>query len=164
MTTVKYPYLFDTETIFKIFTKKNFIEEKYKAVGAKNIEFIEYGEKEGKFIIHTQRDILIEVPNFAKKFIQPTPTIIQTEIWNITDEDVKKGTAHVKVKGLSLAEMSGEIILQPTDNGSENVFTYGITVHIPFIGTKLSNFLDAEGKKAAQKEYEFAVQYVSNME
>ena len=162
-TTVKYPYLFDTETIFQVFTKKDFIEKKYASVGAKNLEFIEYGEKEGSFIIHTKRDLLLEVPGFAQKFIQPTTTIIQTEIWTLTDDKIKKGTAHVKPQGLSMIEMSGEIILQPTDEGSENIFTYEITINIPFIGTKLANFFDGEGRKTAQKEYEFAVQYISNM-
>jgi len=161
-TTVSYPYdTFDTEKVFSVFTQKTFIEKKYESVGATHLEFIEYGEKDGKFIIHTKRNITAEIPGFAKKFIRPTTTIVQTEIWKLSDEPVKKGTVVVNAQGLPM-KMVGDIILQPTDQGSENILVYEITVGIPLVGGKIANFLDTEGAKTAHKEYEFAINYLKN--
>jgi hypothetical protein len=162
ITTVKYPYTFDSEAVFGVFTRKDFIEPKYAYVGATNFEFIEYGEKDGTFIIHTTRDISAEIPGFAKKFISPTTTIIQKEVWTLSDEPTKKGVVEVKAKGLPM-QMAGDIILQPTNEGSENILTYEIKVNIPLIGGKLASFLDAEGRKTADKEYEFAVNFLNQL-
>jgi len=161
-TKVTYPYTFDSETVFGVFTRKDFIEQKYASVGAMNLEFIEYGEKDGTFIIHTKRDITAEIPGFAKKFLKPTTTIIQKEVWTLTDEPTKKGTVDVQAKGLPM-QMKGDIMLQPTNDGSENILNYEITVNIPFIGGKLASFLDAEGRKTAEKEYEFAVGFLNKI-
>ncbi|MBF0452745.1 MAG: DUF2505 domain-containing protein [Candidatus Magnetomorum sp.] len=160
--TVTYPYdSFDTKTVFNIFTQKTFIEKKYASVGVTHLEFIDYGEKDGTFIIHTKRVVAAEVPGFAKKFIQPTTTVIQTELWTLTDEAIKKGTVRVEARGLPM-KMSGDIILQPMDHGCENVLTYDITVNIPLIGGKLAKYLDEEGRKTANREYDFAIQFLRN--
>jgi hypothetical protein len=162
ITTVRYPYTFDSETVFSVFTRKDFIEQKYASVGAENLNFIEYGEKEGTFIIHTTRDISANIPGFAKKFLNPTTTIIQKEVWTLTDDPTKKGVVEVQAKGLPM-QMKGDIILQPTNDGSENVLTYEIKVSIPLVGGKLASFLDGEGRKTGDKEYEFAVQFLNQL-
>jgi len=159
-TTVTYPYSFDSETVFGVFIQKDFIEQKYASVGAVNLTFIEYGEKDGTFIIHTKRDIHAEIPGFAKKFLNPTTTIIQKEVWTLTNEPIKKGVVEVQAKGLPM-QMAGDIILQPTNNGSENILSYEIKVNIPFVGGKLASFLDVEGRKTGDKEYEFAVDFLN---
>jgi len=161
-TTVKYPYSYDTETVFGVFTRKDFIEQKYASVGATNFEFIEYGEKDGSFIIHTKRDISAEVPGFAKTFLKPTSTIIQKEVWTLSDDPTKKGVVEVNGKGLPM-KMTGDIILQPTDSGSENILTYDVTVSIPLVGKKIASFLDVEGRKTADQEYEFAVKFLNQL-
>jgi hypothetical protein len=162
-TKVSYPYdSFDSETVFSVFTQKSFIEKKYESVGATHLEFIDFGEKNGEYIIHTKRNITAEIPGFAKKFIKPTSTIIQTEIWQLSNDSIKKGTVVVEAKGLPM-KMTGDIVLQPTDNGSENILVYEIKVNIPFVGSQIARFLDAEGRKTADKEYEFAINYLKHM-
>jgi len=160
ITTIKYPYSYDSDTVFGVFTRKDFIEQKYASVGATNLKFIEFGQKDGVFMIHTSRDISAEIPGFAKKFIRPTTTIIQKEIWNLSDDPIKKGVVDVQAKGLPM-QMSGDLILQSTNEGSENILTYEIIVSIPFVGGKLASFLDGEGRKTGEKEYEFAVDFLS---
>jgi hypothetical protein len=162
-TTVTYPYSFDSEKVFGVFTRKDFIEQKYASVGAVNLEFIEYGEKDGTFIIHTKRDIIADIPGFAKKFLSPTTTIIQKEVWTLTDDPTKKGVVEVQAKGLPM-QMKGNILLQPTNNGSENVLIYEIKVNIPLVGGKLASFLDGEGRKTGDKEYEFALDFLNKMQ
>jgi cytochrome c biogenesis protein ResB len=161
-TTVRYPYSFDVETVFGVFTRKDFIEQKYASVGATNLKFLEYGEKDGTFIIHTERDINAEIPGFAKRFLNPTTTIVQKEVWTLSEEPVKKGVVDVKAKGLPM-QMAGNIVLQPTNEGSENILTYEIKVNIPLVGGKLASFLDVEGQKTGNKEYEFAVEFLNRI-
>jgi len=159
-TTVNHPYSYDSSRIFDLFTQKEFIVQKYAHVGASNFDFIEFGEKDGTFIIHTTRDIHAEIPGFAKKFLKPTTTIEQQEIWTLSDDAIKKGTVSVKAKGLPM-KMAGDLLIQPTDTGCENILTYEITVSIPLIGGKLARFLDEEGRGTADKEYAFALEFLS---
>jgi len=163
ITTVRYPYSFNSETVFAVFTRKDFIEQKYASVGATNLQFIDYGEKEGTFVIHTTRDISADLPGFAKKFLNPTTTIVQKEVWTLTDDPTKKGVVEVQAKGLPM-QMTGDIILKPTNDGSENILNYEIKVNIPLVGGKLASFLDGEGRKTGDQEYEFAVKFLNQIE
>ena len=46
-----YSYKYNTETILNMFLDKDYIQKKFNHTGAENVEFLEFGEKNGKFII-----------------------------------------------------------------------------------------------------------------
>ena len=162
MAIATYSYSYDTKTILEMFLSKNYIQKKFDTTGARNIDFLEFGEKDGKFIIKTKRDITAEIPGFAKKFIKPTSTITQTEKWDINNEELKTGTVEVTSTGLPVV-MTGDLRIEPTEEGCKNTLEYEIKVNIPLIGGKLAKFLDDEGRKNAEKEYEFALNYLKKI-
>jgi len=160
---VMHSYPIDSEALYNMLINKEYIAQKYEAIGAKNILFLEHGEKDNQFIVKTERIVSANIPSFAKKFLNPSSTIIQTEIWHLSNDPVKKSDVEVVGKGLPFAiSMKGNNTIQPENEGCQNIFEFDIHVGIPLVGGKIASFLKEEGLKSGEQEYQFNLNYIKS--
>ncbi len=159
--TAKHEYSSDIATVFKIFTDKDYLEKKFAALGAKNISILECGEKEGKFIIKSERDVPSNPPGFAKKFLKSFNTVVEIDTWEINDGDVKNGTFDVDIKGTPIT-IKGEMILSSTNEGCVNSITGAAKVSIPLVGGQIAKFIESDTANNLKEDYAFTRTYLSN--
>jgi len=155
---VIHSYSKDTETFIKIFLDKDFIEKKYNSIGATNVSVLEHGEKDGKFIVKTQRDVAVELPNFAKKILKPTNTIIETDIWDLSG-DVKTCSFDIDSSGVPV-KMNGTMTVKDTENGCENHLVIETKVNVPLIGGKIAKIVEKATNESVEAEYQYCKEHI----
>lgn len=161
--TAKHEYSSDTATVFKVFTDKAYLEKKFAALGAKNINILECEEKDGEFFIKSQRDVPTNPPGFAKKFLKSFNTVVEIDIWELNDGDIKKGTFEVDIKGTPIS-IKGEMILGGTDEGCVNSIKGEAKVSIPLVGGQIAKFIEGDTEKNLKEDHAFTKSYVSELE
>src|SRR3954465_9494887 len=72
----------EVERVFALLTDPGFLERKFAAGGAKDISVDHEDLSDGTCRVTTRRHVTVDLPGFAKKFIQPTNALLQTETWD----------------------------------------------------------------------------------
>ncbi len=160
--TISNTYPATTEDIFKAMLDKAYIEKKFTAMGGKNTVFLEFGEKNGQFIVKTQREVPSNPPGFAKKLIKPWNTIVQTDTWKMTDDASKKGLFEIVAQGTPIT-IGGTIWLKPTDDGCERVIETNIKCRIPLIGGKIEKFVEGDCRSNIDADHSFSLDYLKSL-
>ena len=142
------------EEVFAIVTDATFREqacEKTKALSY-NVEVTKSGSDT---VVKVRREMPSDgVPDFAKKFVGETLTLVQTETWHAAKPD-----------GSRDADVSGEIVNTPvtlkgtasiTGSGGQAVqaIDLDVKVAVPLIGKKMEPFVVDAIKAGLQKEHE----------
>jgi len=71
----------DIDRVFALVTDPKFLERKFAAGGAKDVSVDHEMLADGKCRVTIRRHVTVDLPGFAKKFIQPTNAVLQTETW-----------------------------------------------------------------------------------
>ncbi|MBF0227923.1 MAG: DUF2505 domain-containing protein [Desulfobacterales bacterium] len=161
--TAIHTYQGDTEKIFRMLTDQNSHINKYEKAGCKNIIITERSEKDGKIIIRSTRDAPSTAPGFAKKILGAYNTMIQEDIWEISDKPVKKGSFSCKVKGAPVT-ISGDFELRPKSVGCEIEMKMDLKVNVPLIGGKIEPFLKGDTQAALNSDEAFFQEYEKTYE
>ena len=142
------------EEVFAIVTDTTFREqacEKTKALSY-NVEVTKSGSDT---VVMVRREMPSDgVPDFAKKFVGETLTLVQTETWHAAKAD-----------GSRNADVSGEIVNTPvTLKGTASITGAGgqavqaidldVKVAVPLIGKKMEPFVVDAIRSGLQKEYD----------
>lgn len=142
------------EEVFAIVTDATFREqacEKTKALSY-NVEVTKSGSDT---VVKVRREMPSDgVPDFAKKFVGETLTLVQTETWHAAKAD-----------GSRVADVSGEIVNTPvtlkgtasiTGGGGQAVqaIDLDVKVAVPLIGKKMEPFVVDAIRSGLQKEHE----------
>ena len=72
----------DVDQVFELITDPKFLERKFAAGGAKDISVDHEKLADGSCRVTIRRHVTVDLPGFAKKFIQPTNSLLQTETWD----------------------------------------------------------------------------------
>lgn len=157
--TVKHSYSTDANTLFKTFTDKEYLVKKFEACGATNVTIEKCEENNGEFLIVCTRDVPSNPPGFAKKFLKSTNTITETDVWQITDGDVRNGTFTIDIKGAPI-KVNGTLKITADGDGCANEIETNVKVSIPLIGGKIAKFVEEDTKNSLDEDYKFTKGYV----
>lgn len=121
--------------VLKMFSDKAYFERKYRELGFGNIEVIEHSADAKRFRIKVRYTApnSAPLPDFAKKFLGETNTIVQSDTWDL---DRKTGRLEAEIKGVPV-KVSADMKLADEGAGSANTLKWTLTCGIPFIGGKL---------------------------
>ena len=159
--TVTHSYPKDTETVFTMLTDQDYLEKKFEATKAINIEILECNESGNQFIIRNKRDIPSNPPFFARKILKKFNSVNGTDTWEISDGEEKKGSFTLNIKGAP-AKMNGNLAIVPTSTGCDYILDFNVKVSIPLIGGKISKFIKEDTLLNQDMDYEFSFSYLEN--
>jgi hypothetical protein len=128
-----------TDIVIMMYTDKDYFLNKYKNLGAQNIEILDASFVGSEFSINIKRGLPadVPVPSFAKKFFSGTMTIVQRDTW---DACKKTGRLDIEFKGLPI-DASCDLKLVGEGDGSALLMGWNINVKVPFVGGKLEKVL-----------------------
>lgn len=158
----KHVYSKDIAAVFQVFTSKDYLEQKFAALGAKNITILECAESKGKFVIKSQRDVPSNPPGFAKKFLKAFNTVIEEDLWEISDGQIRHGTFEVDIKGTPIT-LKGTMTLSASEEGCQNAISGAAKVSIPLIGGQIAKFVESDTEKNLKGDYEFTQKYLEQI-
>jgi len=160
--TITHSYPVSVETAFKMLTDEDYLQEKFEATGATNIEIMKCKKEGDVFVIENKREIPANPPGFAKKFIKARNKVVGKDVWDLSGKKTKKGTFELDVKGAPI-KLSGDLTLKPTKNGSDYIINFNVKVGIPLIGGKIAKLVEADTRKNQESDYEFTIEYLESL-
>ncbi len=143
-------YPFAAATVLQVFADQDYFLNKYRQAGARNIQLLEYRQIDGKSTITISRDVPVDVniPAFARRFVPPQITIIQSDHW---DHATRTGRIDIQFKGMP-AEVCCAMNLQEEDGQTRLLLDFEVKIHVPLVGDKLALVLAEDLKKKFQAD------------
>ena len=151
----------DVETVFALMSDPDFCTRKYADAGATDIQIDTDQRAEGPTLV-SKRKLTVDLPGFAKKVMQPTNTVQQTDEWAPADDDGSRVCRYkVEVQGVP-SRIDGTVRLTPEGSGTRQEVVAEVKVSIPLLGGKLEKFAVDNGVKALDHEAEFTAKELSS--
>ena len=145
----------DVDTVFGLMTDPDFLERKFTAGGAKDVSADCTDTGDGGCKVVVRRHVTVDLPGFAKKFIQPTNSVVQTETWAAADESGRRICRYrIDVQGVP-SHIDGTVTLSPDGGGTRQDVEAQVKVSIPLVGGKLEGLAVDSGKTLLADEAEF---------
>ena len=150
----------DVETVYALMSDPDFCMRKYADAGATDIE-VDSDRRDDGPTLTSKRKVTVDLPGFAKKVMQPTNTVHQTDEWAPAGGDGSRVCRYkVEVQGVP-SRIDGTVTLNAEGNGTRQEVEAEVKVSIPLLGGKLEKFAVDNGVKALDHEAEFTAKELS---
>lgn len=148
-------HVFDApiDAVWAMFTDPAAHVAKFEGMGHRNVTVTESERSDDSFTIQISRDVDLEPPGFAKKVLQPTQTIVSTDVWRANDDGTYSGDWKADAKGAPV-DTTGTTRLTPKGDQTEYRLSFSLKVNVPLIGGKIEKW--AKGDALKQVDAEFA--------
>jgi hypothetical protein len=144
----------DVETVFALMSDPGFCMRKYADAGAADIQVDSDRREDGPTLV-SRRKVTIDLPGFAKRVMQPTNTVVQTDEWSPADDTGRRVCRYkVEVQGVP-SRIDGTVTLSADGGGTRQDVEADVKVSIPLLGGKLEKFAVDNGLKALEQEATF---------
>lgn len=156
-TTMKVTHYFDAdvETVFKLMSDPASMERKYVACGASDIVIESVDDRDGAPRITARRKVTVDLPGFAKKVMQPTNTVVQTDDWSPPNDKGDRLCRYtVEVQGIP-SRIDGTVTLSADGERTKQYVEAQLKISIPLLGGRLEKFGVESGQKQLQDEADF---------
>ena len=153
-------YDVDADKIYQLVTDQDFLQQRYEAIGSKNLEFKEFNQDGDTTRIRLQRDIPLQPWDVAKSFFNETAHLDETLTWQRNSD----GTAHCDyqcvIDGLE-SDVTGSFDLRNKDEGCVEDITVTALVKMPAgMGKAMANYVQFEIKENLNREQAFTRLYL----
>lgn len=141
------------DRVIDVFADEAAVRDRYEGMGHRDVEVLGIDRTDDSLTVRCRRVVDVDLPGFARKVLQPTNTMTQTDTWS-RGADGWTGTFSVDVAGAPI-ELHGTMALVDAGDGSDYTVTLVMNVKVPLVGGKIA---DWAGKNDAAKtlEAEFA--------
>jgi len=140
----------DVETVYALMSDPDFCMRKYADAGATDIQIDSDRRDDGPKLV-SRRKVTVDLPGFAKRVMQPTNTVVQTDEWSAAARSCRYS---VEVQGVP-SRIDGTVTLTEEGGGTRQEVQAEVKVSIPLLGGKLEKFAVDNGVKALDHEAEF---------
>lgn len=127
---------------------------KYEHMGHRDVEVASAEPGDDALAITIVRQVDIEVPGVAKKFISPSNTVTSKDRWERTSDTSASGRTEVDIKGVPIQTSGSTELVDDGAGGCDSTVSLTVKVKVPMIGEKVAGALRPQLE--AQLEAEFA--------
>ena len=127
-----------------------FFERKYREQGAWDVEVLEHHRDERSFRIKCRFQMKSDapIPDFAKKFVSDSISMVQQDSWDIP---TLTGRIETELKGMPV-RISADMALKPEGAGCVNHLKWTVGCSIPLIGGKLEKIIAEDLQIKSQRD------------
>ena len=148
--------------VFATMTTPEVLVEKHKALGHQDVTIVDWSDTDGVVRVRSKRKVPMEVPGFAKRFLNPLNTVEQIDEWQPpTAKGERHGTWKVNASGVPVS-VGGTLHLVAAGKGHTLVEIVGdVSCSIPLVGGKLASFVGGDVERTMRAEEEFNDAYLA---
>lgn len=148
--------------VFAAMTTPDVLVEKYTALGHQDITITDSSQTGGVLRVTSRRKVPMEVPGFAKRFLNPLNTVEQTDEWQAPSaKGERHGTWKVVASGVPVS-VGGTLHLVAAGKGRTLVeITGDVTCSIPLVGGKLAAYVGGDVERTMRAEEAFNDGYLA---
>jgi len=149
-------YAAPPDVVFAMMTTPDVLTAKYTALGHEQVQILEHKVTKGAVSVRSTREVPMQVPGFAKKFLSPKNSVEQHDEWQAPAADgSRRGTWQVNAKGVPV-RAGGDLRLTPGTKGTTVVEITGeVSCSVPLVGGKLASFVGGDVQRTLAAEEEF---------
>lgn len=128
---------------------------KFTRMGHTDLEVLDQTVTDTTLDLTIKRQVEIEVPSVAKKFISPSNTVTSVDHWERVDDDTCQGHYEVDIKGAP-AETKGSTSVEATGTGCRYTVVLDVRVKVPMVGDRIAKALKPQLEKQMIEEFDAA--------
>ena len=152
--TAAHQYDADVDTVFALFSEPSFYERKFKAVGARRVEVVDFDASGSELKFTIRREMPANAPAVIKSIIGEWNTLTQTEEWGGEPGEEYWNDFRIEADNTPVT-IAGTMMLQSEGDGCINEIEVDIRCSIPFVGGKVEQFVADDARESLAREYEF---------
>ena len=142
------------ETVFKSFGTQAKLEQKFAALGARNVNIEICKLTKTSIDLVASREVPVNAPALLKKFLGDWNLTTQEEHWKGSAAKGYVGDMKIAIKGVPIT-ITGRLVLTGDAKNCVNEVTMKFDCAIPLVGRKLAEFVGNTAAGEMRKEYEF---------
>jgi hypothetical protein len=157
----KHTYAAAPDAVLEMMTDPDVLTAKYTALGHRDITILEHTVDGGAVSVRSRRNVPMDVPGFAKRFLSPMNSVEQHDRWDPPGKDRSRtGTWQVNAKGVPV-NVGGTLRITPGPKKTTVVEIDGeVSSSIPLIGGKLASFIGGDVQRTFAAEEAFNDQHL----
>lgn len=128
---------------------------KFERMGHTDLEVLDEQVTDDAIDLTIRRQVTVEVPSIAAKFISPSNTVTSHDHWQRDDADTCRGHYTVDIKGAP-AETKGTTRLVADGDGCTYTVALDVRVKVPLVGDKVAKALRPQLEAQMQQEFDAA--------
>jgi Protein of unknown function (DUF2505) len=127
------------DAVIDVLATEDAVLARYEGMGHRDVEVQRIDRDDGTLTVVSRRVVEVDLPGFARKVLQPTNTMAQTDAW-VKGPDGWTGTFDVAVAGAPV-QLSGTMRLVDATAGSDYEVTLTMNVKVPLVGGKIADWI-----------------------
>ncbi len=159
--TAQVDYPAGPEAVFAMLTDRTFLEQVCAATGAlsSTVEVVEAG---GGATVTSRRDLPTdEVPDFVKRFVGQTLTVVRVDQWNAAQPDGSRtGTITLEIGGAPV-RLTGTLALRGSAGQSVEELTADLKASVPLVGGKIEKAAEPAIRAGLRTEERLGKQWLA---
>jgi hypothetical protein len=148
-------HVFDApiEQVWAMFRDADSHVDKFRRLGHRNIEVLEYDESEEHLRLVIARDVTVEVPGFARRWLSPTNHVISTDEWSAKGDGRFGGSYEAVTKGAPV-RVGGTTHIEPAGDGRTRYdLSSEVAVKVPVVGKKLTAWAEDDVEEQMSQQF-----------
>lgn len=133
---------------------------KFAGMGHRDIEVVASSVSDSSLDLTLRRQVDMDVPAVAARFLQPTNTVTSVDHWSRRDDGTLAGTYEVTIKGVP-AETRGTTSVVPDDDACTYTIELDVKVKVPLVGDRIAKALRPQLEAQVREEFAAADTWLS---
>lgn len=144
------------DAVLAMMTDPEVLTAKYASLGHRDITIVEHTVDGGAVTVRSRRNVPMDVPGFAKRFLSPMNSVEQFDRWDPPAPDRSRtGTWKVSAKGVPVS-VGGTLRITPGPKKTTVVEIDGeVASSVPLVGGKLAGFVGGDVQRTLADEEAF---------
>ncbi len=144
MPTLRFTYDQAPDVVYALLSDSATVQARSEAFGDTSIDVSSTGTT-----VTNTREVLAEVPPFAKRFLAPRNRVTDTKTW---DPEARKARMTVSIPS-ARTTITGDVAIEARGTGSSYVVTFAVKCEIPLIGGQLEKHITRLTEEGMQREH-----------
>ena len=126
---------------------------KYEHMGHREVVVQEAVPGDDTLHITIVRQVDIDVPGIAKKFINPSNTVTSKDRWDLSSDGSARGHSDVEIKGVPVQSTGSASLVDDGAGGCDSTIQLAIKVKVPMVGEKVAGALRPQLEAQIRAEF-----------
>lgn len=149
---MKHVFNHDIAKVWAMFCNPDSHVTKFTAMGHREIEVVEADSSDETLHIVISRVIDMDMPGFAKKVMSPSNTVVTTDDWHRSADGNFVGDQTIDIHGAPVKTKTRTKLVAVGER-TEYTIDVDVSVKVPLIGGKISDWLRGMVSKQVEQEF-----------
>lgn len=126
---------------------------KYRHMGHRDVEVLRTAQGDGWIEIAIVRQVDVEVPAVAKRFIHPANTVTSEDRWERHADGAITGRSDVGIRGVPVASVGSSRLVAGGSGACDQTIELALDVKVPVVGERVAKAMRSQLEAQIRAEF-----------